>query len=199
MANDEEDLRINTLNALTKQSPFVVLEEHSHCEVPAGCGGVVLRWRDPNAGEPGVLRVAGLVGRARAWLDGTEVVNTWLSLLPGRHVLAIELTELPSEPTPCIALVTHQRRDEVPPLLLSTVGHDWRVHPGDPPTGWTAPDFDDTAWSIATDATDLVEALSNDQSPWRFRGPMRDGATPLRATGPRFAVRATFVIGGGAP
>jgi sulfatase modifying factor 1 len=27
-----------------------VLEAHSHCEVPAGCGGVVLQWRNPSAG-----------------------------------------------------------------------------------------------------------------------------------------------------
>jgi hypothetical protein len=38
-----KDLRLNSLSRYTKRSPEYVLEEHSHCEVPAGCGGVVLR------------------------------------------------------------------------------------------------------------------------------------------------------------
>jgi hypothetical protein len=40
----DRELDLNTIRAI-KQSPGLVLEEHGHCEVPAGCGGVVLRWR----------------------------------------------------------------------------------------------------------------------------------------------------------
>ena len=37
---DSEALRLNTLNRFRKHSPRLLLEEYSHCEVPAGCGGV---------------------------------------------------------------------------------------------------------------------------------------------------------------
>src|SRR5574339_211352 len=69
--SDDEALRLNTLHRFRKHSPRLLLQEYSHCEVPAGCGGVVLRWIDREGGLPVVVRVAAL-GPVRAWLDGTE-------------------------------------------------------------------------------------------------------------------------------
>ncbi|MFX0095185.1 MAG: hypothetical protein ACFFBD_25855, partial [Candidatus Hodarchaeota archaeon] len=40
-------LRLNSLSRYSKKSARLILEEYSHCEIPAGCGGVVLRWIDP--------------------------------------------------------------------------------------------------------------------------------------------------------
>ena len=40
----DEGPKLNGPDRYRKRSPRLVLEEHSHCEVPAGCGGVVLRW-----------------------------------------------------------------------------------------------------------------------------------------------------------
>jgi hypothetical protein len=47
-----DDVRLNSLDAFTKKSPRFILEEHGGGEVPAGCGGVVLRWINPAAAEP---------------------------------------------------------------------------------------------------------------------------------------------------
>ncbi len=49
---DDKGLNLNNLDRYTKLSPRFVLEEYSHCEVPAGCGGIVLRWRNPEVGIP---------------------------------------------------------------------------------------------------------------------------------------------------
>jgi hypothetical protein len=46
---DSDDLRLNELQRYRKTSGRLALKVHSHCEVPAGCGGVVLRWRRPGA------------------------------------------------------------------------------------------------------------------------------------------------------
>jgi hypothetical protein len=43
---------LNSLDRFRKHPGQLVLEEHGHCEVPAGCGGVVLRWRNPNPSPP---------------------------------------------------------------------------------------------------------------------------------------------------
>ena len=68
-AADAEALRINKLHRFAKHSPRLVLHEYSHCEVPAGCGGVVLRWLDPATGRPCVIELGSVDLRACVWLD----------------------------------------------------------------------------------------------------------------------------------
>ena len=46
----ERDLELNSLGRYGKSGSRLVLEEHGSCEVPAGCGGAVLRWRNPDSG-----------------------------------------------------------------------------------------------------------------------------------------------------
>ena len=58
-----------------------MLEEYSHCEVPAGCGGVVLRWRDPEAGIPLRVSIASF-GEAALFVDGEAVSGSDLALRP---------------------------------------------------------------------------------------------------------------------
>ncbi len=48
----DRELRLNSIDRYVKRSPHFVLEEHGHCEVPAGCGGVVLRWLNPATTVP---------------------------------------------------------------------------------------------------------------------------------------------------
>jgi len=47
--NDDEAFKLNSLHRFTKHSKLV-LEAHSHCEVPAGCGGAVFKWVNPTSG-----------------------------------------------------------------------------------------------------------------------------------------------------
>lgn len=91
-ASSDDDLRINTLHRFAKHSPRLTLQEYSHCEVPAGCGGVVLRWVDPRRGVP--IRVRAIVlGETETWLDGAPLPGGGHTRIEaGTHVLAVHVT-----------------------------------------------------------------------------------------------------------
>ena len=40
----EDDLTLNALSRYEKRSADLALLQYDHCEVPAGCGGAILRW-----------------------------------------------------------------------------------------------------------------------------------------------------------
>src|SRR5262245_25722640 len=84
--------RLNSLDRFRKHPGRLVLEEHGHCEVPAGCGGVVLRWRNPLAAVPITLRLYTPVPAVMS-IDGREVSTSRVDLSPGRHVLALRLDD----------------------------------------------------------------------------------------------------------
>ncbi|MCA9573543.1 MAG: hypothetical protein KC656_37160, partial [Myxococcales bacterium] len=89
---DSEALRLNTLNRFRKHSPRLLLEEYSHCEVPAGCGGVVLRWIDPQTALPMLARTVAPEGRdPELFVDGRALSSARFDLSPGPHALAIDM------------------------------------------------------------------------------------------------------------
>jgi hypothetical protein len=85
-----DEQRLNSLDRFRKRPGRLVLEVYSHCEVPAGCGGAVLRWRDPRAAVPVLFRVYSAV-KATCFLDGAELRTAGTDLTPGRHVVAVAL------------------------------------------------------------------------------------------------------------
>ncbi|MFO0549512.1 MAG: hypothetical protein U0271_14060 [Polyangiaceae bacterium] len=91
--DDDEALSLNTLHRFSKRSPRLVLEEYSHCEVPAGCGGVVLRWMDKSGARPCRLEVTTL-GGSDVWLDEQRQRSSLVSISPGHHEIWILVTEL---------------------------------------------------------------------------------------------------------
>jgi hypothetical protein len=165
MAGDD-DLRINTLHRFAKHSPRLVLHEYSHCEVPAGCGGVVLRWIDPVKGEPVMVRLMVSDAEASCWLDG-EPVPSQIALLPaGRRVLAVHLRrEKPGAQPFTVGIF---RDDDFDTDLIRLGGPRWRCATAPPGVddGWTAPGFDDAAWREAPLAS---AALLAAQSSWQQR------------------------------
>lgn len=101
--SNDDDLRINSAERFQKaEKSRLLLEEHSHCEVPAGCGGVVLRWVDPTAGLAIALSVRAPTPLF-VYLDGERVDSARLMLGFGEHLLALHwpsVEELPpSEPS----------------------------------------------------------------------------------------------------
>jgi len=93
-------VRLNSFDRFTKTSPRLLLEEHAHCEVPAGCGGVVLRWINPATGLPVLLDVFN-PSHATLAIDGVAVTHSSLLLAPGRHVLSLEVPRPPADGTRC--------------------------------------------------------------------------------------------------
>ncbi len=156
----DDDLRINTLHRFAKHSPKLILQQYSHCEVPAGCGGVVLRWVDPAQGRPAVVRINSPDARGTLWLDGAQLESNLASLRPGRHVLALHMTRERFGAHPFSLSVTYDR-DEDDLLLLGAPR--WRCTTVEPGEGWTSPSFDDTSWVTPTVATEQVMAR---QPPW---------------------------------
>lgn len=167
-ASNDEDLRINTLHRFAKHSPRLVLHEYSHCEVPAGCGGVVLRWIDPAQGVPSTIRVTAAAAEATCWLDGALLASN-LALLPaGYRVLAVHLRR--TEPrAQAFTISIHHDADDTEADLIARGAAEWRctaARPG-PELPWTAPDFDDAAWGPAPPASPALIAA---QEAWLRRG-----------------------------
>jgi len=97
-SDDDDDLRLNTLYRFAKRSPRLVLEEHGHCEVPAGCGGVVLRWVGRDAAVFVIANVSCPTPREERpaiWLDGKRLEGSRVELTAGTHVFAARVVPEP--------------------------------------------------------------------------------------------------------
>src|SRR5262245_46243425 len=88
---DGDELHLNTLARFRKQPGLLHLEEYSHCEIPAGCGGVVLRWIDLKAGVPHLIWTHGWCEALSVWIDGEPVTVARMMLKAGAHVLSLHL------------------------------------------------------------------------------------------------------------
>jgi len=86
----EDDLQLNSLARFSKKFSNLHLEEHGHCEVPAGCGGVVLRWSNPATGIPLLLRVLS-PGTVHLFIDGAPPNSARPFVALGRHILSVEV------------------------------------------------------------------------------------------------------------
>lgn len=196
--DDDEALRLNKLHRFAKYSPKLVLHEYSHCEVPAGCGGVVLRWLDPSTGRPCIveLGVAGL--RGSVWLQGEPVPSAICNVKDGACVLAVELTrgetrepaELGAQP-----FTVHVRPDGQ--WRVELIGADARfaLTYDAPPDGWQAPGFDDLAWPAAPACPAEVIAGLEKYTQRRFATAVAEGERVLvvEAGRERAWLRVTFV------
>jgi hypothetical protein len=157
-----EEQQLNSLARFRKQSDHLVLEAYSHCEVPAGCGGVVLRWRNPGAVIPLILSLYTPIA-ADCFIDGTPLTTSQLDLVPGTHVLAVDLPEVDLSAGLIMFAAVHQTRQEakadpspvgeLPLSILSANDGTWKFIVHEPPdASWTALAFDDQAWPALTTA-----------------------------------------------
>ncbi len=105
--------RLNSVDRFRKQPSRLVLEEHSNCEVPAGCGGVVLRWRNPHAAVPLTIHLYS-PGKAACFIDGAPLATGRLDLAPGRHVVAIVLEDVERSDGLLLFAAEHQPRKDEP-------------------------------------------------------------------------------------
>ena len=148
----DRELKLNSLSRYSKESPLLILEEHGHCEVPAGCGGVVLRWRDPREGVPLVMRLYA-AGECSVLLDGQQLPSA-RSIVPfGRHVFGFVVSGVDPDYMVLMAVAANvpptrsaSRVDE--PVSIATAGDgSWRYAIDEPEgDGWLRPGFDDSGW-----------------------------------------------------
>jgi hypothetical protein len=147
---------LNSLSRFRKQSGRLVLEEHSHCEVPAGCGGVVLRWRNPLAAVPLTLHLYTPVPAA-CFLDGAPVGTARVDPAPGRHALALALENAPLSAGLILFAAVPPRNEtqggadvvQAPLQVLTADDGTWRATLKPPPgDDWKLPAFDDGEWTV---------------------------------------------------
>ena len=150
----KRDLNLNSLGRYAKHSSRLVLEQHSHCEVPAGCGGVVLRWRSEISELP-VLLHSFTSGKSKLFIDGLSPSSSQSGISFGDHVLSLVLEELPKDAILAVAAVHNDGR--VPRIsqqlgevlnVLSDADGTWKgttVEPAD--DQWMKSGFDDSSWA----------------------------------------------------
>ncbi len=186
----DRELRLNSVDRYVKSSPQYVLEEHGHCEVPAGCGGVVLRWRNPSAAVP--VRVRTRVLGAAEWgvsVDGTRLRTSRPLLPPGGHVLTIAVLTDAEVPVRLLLRMVADGGDRRE--LASTSSPDaWRWTAVEPPDEWTYPRFDDSAWPVAARG----ELTAEERDDYSVRSLTQEGILPITVpvVAERLWLRTTF-------
>lgn len=190
------DLRLNSIDRFRKDSERLVLEEHSHCEVPAGCGGVVLRWFNPNAGVPVVI-AAGFAAEIEVYIDETRVTSGRTAIPVGQHVLAVHAA---SEDFSWGAFWLGALRDapgadeRVPIESMATAADGtWLAAFSEPPDpNWRAAGFDDSAWTPLR-AADFDFQSRAGETDWASRRMGIFEARPLQVGDPgRIWIRKRF-------
>ncbi|GHG99515.1 hypothetical protein [Comamonas sp. JC664] len=182
--SDSDDLRLNALSRYRKTSPHLALEVHSSCEVPAGCGGVVLRWRKPGAPIGISLRVYVAGGARDMALDGKPLVEQRITLTPGPHVVSFQAEQpgtegfilMTAELNPTLATATH-------PTAASAVNGQWKASTRPPLQGWQHPDYLDAGFEPMVALR--VPKPVPDSNDWLWRSLQKEAtglgmATPAR-------------------
>lgn len=180
------ELEINTLDRFSKKSSRLMLEEYSHCEVPAGCGGVVLRWLNP-AEELPFRYYLFCRGKIISYIDGKRVGSSRLLLGHGEHVLSICIDDkagpaailfvLLFEGNTPAAYTEPARSGNVGTAIILRSGIDGRCRvsstaPRD--NHWVDLGFDDSTWAEAT-IGGLAAPLSSDET-YRYNETAKHGA-----------------------
>ncbi|MEM9188023.1 MAG: hypothetical protein AAGF12_02510 [Myxococcota bacterium] len=137
------------LNRLRKQGHGLILEEYSNCEVPAGCGGVVLRWVRP--GGPCQVDVRHLAPtKAKLWIDGVEPERERVVLESGPHVICLEYRA--SKGSVLLATLKIRHRQVQRMQLHSAPDGAWRSSWSGASEEWREPGFDDSEWEPMVEA-----------------------------------------------
>jgi hypothetical protein len=151
----DRDLKLNSLPRFSKKSSQFILEEHSHCEVPAGCGGVVLRWRNPNQGIPLQTWVY-TTAKCEMFLDGVMLSSARPIIPWGQHVWGFTISETNPEYAVLMFAASYGDKEmhikstgpSVDPIsFLSKPDGSWKYSMSEPANSdWMSPDYDDSQW-----------------------------------------------------
>lgn len=155
-----DELKLNSLSRFRKSSQQLILEAYGHCEVPAGCGGAVLRWTNPAREIPLQIWIHAN-GTSKLFLDGAPLTGS-LPMVPfGEHLLAIALDV--KEPEAGLLMfaalydeesqrVSRSASRQHQVRLLSHPAGQWRYTTVAPPdSGWVNPNYDDASWPLMID------------------------------------------------
>jgi hypothetical protein len=201
----ERDLKLHSLGRYGKSNSRLILEEHSHCEVPAGCGGVVLRWRNPNSGLLFVLHFFG-TGKGTILLDGKALTSARPLISFGEHVFSLALTDIvPGSAILGFAGIHDESQFSFPRVsqpsgrkmsLLSAADGSWKYVTTEPADDtWSRPGFDDSLWRPMT-ACEPPSLDKQDMQKYRLETILKMGGACLGIEGQssRVWIRKSFTI-----
>lgn len=132
----DEELELNTLHRLHKHSGRLILEQHGSCEVPAGCGGLVMRWLNP-AQECYLLFTIYAAGKFQLFLDGDRLQSSRQTVPLGTHVLGVHCLETGF----LMMAVQRHTQPKLQTLLTTAADGFWRGTTIRPPEDWSARGF----------------------------------------------------------
>ena len=165
-------LKLNSIDQFVKSSPALHLEEYDSCEVPSGCGGVVLRWT--NKDSPIALDlVIRQNGTLQGWVNGHAMCNR--NYIPrGKSVLALHIID----PSTGFGLLQVAAKDRDMNLaFVSEADGTWRASAVEPKDdSWMKLDYDDTAWTPLVSQS-LPPATDKDR--WAVNTLQETGAAEL--------------------
>ncbi len=169
-----DEIDINSIERFSKRSDRLILEELSSCEVPAGCGGLVLRWLSNEQGLPVSMRIYWHGDEAKVHCNGKLLPNGCGNITYGDGVLAIYLSKREHPFDWFFARARHTsrtRRDEgndyIPEMNTSHDG-SWKFSTEEPANDWMNSDFDDAAWETMQPSQAALTDL-DEREQWQFR------------------------------
>ena len=202
----DRDLKLNSLPRHSKTSSQFILEEHGHCEVPAGCGGVVLRWRNPNDGIP--LQIwPYAAGKFEMFLDGVTPSSGRPVVPWGRHVWSFAISEINPERAALMCAAIYDEKvarikttgpSVEPVAIVSKPDGTWKYTISEPPDSkWMTLDYDDSSWlALLPKEIDPAALERTNRDSYRIRKLQGLGAEPLGVveSGTKFWIRKAFSL-----
>lgn len=189
-------MRLNELARFAKRSQRLALEAHSHCEVPAGCGGAVLRWRRPGAPLGIWISTYLTPGCTDLRLDGMPLDETRVKVAPGEHVLSFVVDQPRAKTGFVLARVELRPTIQTAHTPVGNSGEHGRWHAArsEPQEGWRAPGFDVTGFET------LIEAPvpePDDHKRWMVQSMGATAGRGLSGDATRAWVRWSFSVDDG--
>jgi hypothetical protein len=184
MADEQE---LNSVDRFRKKSDRLLLEEYSHCEVPAGCGGVVFRWRNPFSTIP-IRFTFYCPVQTSVLVDGVESSSTHIDLIPGKHVLGLHLSKAPLDKG--LLFFACSLEDDTYKTFQGIAGKikawsfatrpdkSWKFSLVAPDEKWLSPDFDDSQWASLITG-EKPQLKKDDWEKYRIEKAEKEGATCL--------------------
>lgn len=184
----KRELKLNSLSRYTKQSPKYVLEEHSHCEVPAGCGGVVLRWSNPQRSIPIALWHE-VIGEFEFFVDGVRPASGRPMFEYGEHVFGFRISGIDPNHGILMFAGIYDEKEQIHTgismtrdqriYILSLGDGTWKFTDTEPlDDSWLRSEYDDSHWQPMI-ATAFPETNENDRSSYRVKKMQDFGAKAI--------------------
>jgi hypothetical protein len=182
----DRDLKLNSVGG-QKLSSKLVLEAHDSCEVPAGCGGVILRWRRRSDLPFEIWMYT--TAPADVFLDGVPIKTGRPLITFGEHVLAFRLGVRGQPGAVMLFAALYDEKEfrhvrMTPPSdqsyrLLSDVDGHWTCDAGVSADGsWMMPGFDDSTWRPVV-AGEMPRDNTNTMGGYRLQRLANLGAKPI--------------------